>query len=474
LDKPSKKMNFTADRIAGFICQPGKLQDFYWDAKTPGLGVRVTAQGIKSFIFETRLNGRTLRITIGSVLTWAIGKAQAEATRFKSMTDQGIDPRQEKKKKISEANAELARAKREEIRIEDAWRVYIEAHNPAAHKRGESKEKHWGESHFNDHLRLTTQGGEKKKIGQGKTSAGPLAPIMKKRLVDLTSEVVLAWLKDESKTRPTSTALAYRLLRAFVNWTHDEKEFKGLIPLDACSARSVRRAIPTSRAKDGDCLQREQFCDWFKAVKTLSPVMSVYLQALLITGARREEMALLRWEDVDFRWRKMVIRDKINDTRAIPLTAYLASILLELKIINDTPPTPRRLKKLGINLADWSPSEWVFASQTAESGHIESPTKAHNEVLKTFGLPPLTLHGLRRSFKTACDWITELPTGVSAQIMGHSPSAIAEKHYTRRPLDMLRMWHELIEKWILKQAGIDFIYPESNLPEAHLRLVSNL
>jgi hypothetical protein len=43
--------------------------------------------------------------------------------------------------------------------------------------------------------------------------------------------------------------------------------------------------------------------------------------------------------------------------------------------------------------------------------------------------------------------------------MGHKPSAIAEKHYRRRPLDLLRMWHTKIEKFILDQAGI--VQPES-------------
>jgi integrase len=63
------------------------------------------------------------------------------------------------------------------------------------------------------------------------------------------------------------------------------------------------------------------------------------------------------------------------------------------------------------------------------------------------------LHGLRRSFGTLAEWV-ECPTGVVAQIMGHKPSAIAEKHYRRRPLDLLRMWHVRIETWILEQAGI--------------------
>jgi hypothetical protein len=45
---------------------------------------------------------------------------------------------------------------------------------------------------------------------------------------------------------------------------------------------------------------------------------------------------------------------------------------------------------------------------------------------------------------------------VVAQLMGHKPSATAEKHYTVRPLDLLRVHHEKIEAWILAQAGIQF------------------
>lgn len=52
-------------------------------------------------------------------------------------------------------------------------------------------------------------------------------------------------------------------------------------------------------------------------------------------------------------------------------------------------------------------------------------------------------------------WL-EVPVGVVAQIMGHKPSATAEKHYTVRPLDLLRVHHEKIEAWILEQAGVKF------------------
>lgn len=75
--------------------------------------------------------------------------------------------------------------------------------------------------------------------------------------------------------------------------------------------------------------------------------------------------------------------------------------------------------------------------------------------MRVAGLPNLSPHDLRRSFGSLAEWC-EVPSGIVAQIMGHKPSATAEKHYRVRPLDLLRMWHTKIEAWILEQAGIVF------------------
>ena len=49
-----------------------------------------------------------------------------------------------------------------------------------------------------------------------------------------------------------------------------------------------------------------------------------------------------------------------------------------------------------------------------------------------------------------------MPVGIVAEIMGHKPSATAEKHYKSRPLELLAIWHIKYEAWILEQAGIRF------------------
>ncbi|MDP3512972.1 MAG: integrase family protein, partial [Sulfuritalea sp.] len=415
-------------------CEPGKQQTIYWDAKTPGLGLRVTATGAKSYIFETWLRGKSLRVTIGNVDTWPIDglagdekTARAEARRLKTLTDQGIDPREQRREQDAAATAATRAAKRQDLTIGEVWQAYIAARSPK-----------WGERHIRNHEYMTKPGGEARTRGKRKgdadtTQPGPLHSLLSLRLADLDAQAVRDWLEPLAAKTPTQAAQTYRALRAFVAWCADRPEYKVLAHADACSRRMARDVLPKAKAKT-DCLQREQLAPWFREVRKIgNPVIAVYLQALMLTGARREEMARLQWADVDFQWQSMTIRDKVEGERTIPLTPYLAGLLASL---------PRR-------------NEWVFSSPMAASGRLQEPRINHNKALTAAGLPALTLHGLRRSFGTLTEWC-EVPAGVVAQIMGHKPSATAEKHYKVRPLDLLRMWHARIEAWTLEQAGIEF------------------
>ncbi len=429
------KVKFTAGRVAGFKCEDGKSQSFLWDSEAPGLGLRATANGAKSYMFQAKLDGQTMRITIGAPGTWTIQGAQAEARRLKVIIDNGQDPRQVKAAGLeaeqdardarqAEVEAKQIQEKHETLTLGMAWPLYVE-----------SRRKRWSEWHIRDHENVVRVGGVQKVRGKGLTEPGPLASLLDVRLSDLTGKRIGAWLATEAETRPTQAALSFRLLSVFVNWCDSQAEYAGLVPAGACKAQQVRDEMPSKNAKEGDSLQREQLAPWFKAVREMgNPVQSAYLQALLLTGARRRELAALRWEDVDFQWLSMTIRDKVEGERTIPLCPYVAHLLAGL---------PRR-------------NEWVFSSPTSANGQLAEPTPGHKRALTAAGLPDLTLHGLRRSFGSLAEW-TETPAGVVAQVMGHKPSAIAEKHYRRRSLDLLRMWHVKIEAWMLEQAAIDFV-----------------
>lgn len=436
-----KKENFTAQRVASFSCETGKQQTIHWDAKTAGLGLRVTAAGAKAYIYESRLFGKTLRVTIGDAKALELGKARTEAARLKTLIDDGKDPREVRAEQRAAHEARQTEARRQAATVGDAWADYLDYLKTAISAK---TKKPRSERYLADHAALAAPGGVPVKRGKGVTMAGPLHSLMALKLSNLTAARVAAWLQEESQQRPTNAAHAYRLLKAFIRWCQAQNDYAGTIPADAYNAPKVRAVLPQSKAKEGGVLQREQLAAWFGAVRTLdNPVASAYLQATLITGARREEMAALRWADVDFQWLSMTIRDKVEGLRVIPLTPYLASLLANL---------PHR-------------NEWVFSSPTAADGKIAEPRFSHNRALAAAGLPHLTTHDLRRSFGTLAEWC-EVPVGVVAQIQGHKPSALAEKHYRRRPLDLLRSWHIKIEAWMLNQAGIDVIPEQQGLRAA--------
>lgn len=450
------RVKLTAGRIRDFSCEAGKPQSFLWDADAPGLAIRATANGAKSYIFQGKLNSASIRVTIGDVKSWDIETgdhdrpgAREQARKLQTLIDQGIDPRQAKAEQLAGVEAKRVEADRQDLTVTELWKIYVEARR---HK--------WSVRHQLDHDNIANIGGMAVKRGKKgqKKEPGSLATLLPLRLSEITKGRVKAWLRDETARRPTQAALAFRLLRAFLNWCNDTSTYSGLAAADACSPRMSKENLPKQKAKT-DCLQREQLPAWFAAVRKIkSPTIANYLQALLLTGARREELAWLKWDDVDFKWNSLTIHDKVEGERVIPLTPYVHSLLTELHTINNTPPKVKKLRARDAHkpkAPPWKPSEWVFASRAAASGRLQEPSIQHRKACAGAGIDGMTLHGLRRSFGTLAEWV-ECPTGVAAQIMGHKPSATAEKHYRQRPLDLLRAWHTKIEVWILEQAKVKF------------------
>ena len=462
------KTNLTAGRVEAFKCS-GDKQEFLWDTQVNGLAIRAVPSGRKSYILQSRYNGKVVRMTIGDVTAWAIEEARdkdgnlvlpgarQEARRLQALIDQGIDPRQQKAERIADAEAKRAAAQHRDEPALEAWKVYIEA-----------RQDKWSANHLADHHNVAKEGGVKRTRGRRPgepelTQPGALRPLLLRPLSEIDADTVRSWLQDETVRRPTHARLAFGLLRAFLNWCSDRKEYREMVHVDACAARIAKDQLPKKAAK-ADCLQREQLPAWFKQVGAIkNPVIATYLQMALLTGARREELACLKWLDVDFRWNTIRMHDKVEGERTIPLTPYVAALLTKLKRINDTPPPKYRIlngKKVENDLTDWRPSKWIFASKTAESGRLQEPRIQHTKACAAADINGLTIHGLRRSFGTLAEWV-ECPVGIVAQIQGHKPSATAEKHYRVRSIDLLRQWHSKIEGWMLEQAGLP--QPKSDL-----------
>ena len=433
----ANKVNFTAGRVGGLECEKGKQQSFYWDAKTPSLGIRVTATGKKTYIFESRIGGQSspMRMTIGDVRTYSISQAQAEANRLKGLADKGIDPRELAKAQQEQSDIKKALEKSKELLVGQVWSEYLAYQKDKMTRPHIERGKKWGARHLKDHENLSQAGGEERKRSKEKTKAGVLYPLMSMRMADISADVLTDWQKVEASTRANNARQGFEMFRAFWRWCAIRPDYLKIIDVNAVESKELRDEVPSRKTNRSDVLQRAQLKPWFKAVNSLnSPVAKAYLQAVILTGARRDEMLNLKWVDVDFQWNTLWVKDKVEeDGRLIPLNPYLKSIIENL---------PRR-------------NEWVFSSPTSKEGRYTDPSTAHKRALKLAELPSVTIQGLRRTFASLAEWV-EMPVGVSAQIRGHKPSATAEKHYISRPIELLAIWHTKYEAWILEQAEIEF------------------
>jgi integrase len=435
------KVRLTAGRVLDFSCPPSKKQTFLWDTEVPGLALRATA-GSRAYIFERRFNGQTVRMTIGNSSAHTLDEARRRGREIQREIDAGRDPREVKAERTAADVATREAARRHETLVSEAWAAYLAERKPL-----------WSDRTYQDHLKLAQLGGTPHgRVKGAVTTAGPLAELMSMPLRALDADAVLGWVSREAPKRPARVRLAMRLLKAFLRWCAAESAYKDAVCVDAASGKKAREKAGTSKPK-ADVLQRDQLTAWFAAVtKIQNPVISAYLQCLLLTGARREELAGLRWDDVNTQWQSLAIRDKVEGERPIPLTPYVAQLLAGLPRANKWVFSSARF----VVPIKGRPGHWEDVSKT---GRLAEPSIAHRRACATAALDGLTLHGLRRSFKSLSEWL-EVPVGVVAQIMGHKPSATAEKHYTRRPLDLLRVHHTKIESWVLVQGGIEV--PESD------------
>ena len=337
----------------------------------------------------------------------------------------GTDPREVARDRQAAAVEKKAAAVAHAVTVGDVWAVYLAERRPQ-----------WGARHYQDHLTLSKAGGKVIKRGtdgRGVTIDMPLYALMAMPLRDVTAPVIETWAAREALTRATSARLAWRCLKVFLGWCAEQPAYAGLLTGNPAKTKKARESLGKAGVKS-DVLQRGQLAAWFAAVQQIqNPVIAAYLQILLLTGARPGKVMTLRRDDVNSQWKGIAIRDKVEGEREIPLTPYVSHLLANL---------PKR-------------NEWIFSSPTSATGCLTEPTTPHNRACKVAGLQGLTLHGLRRSFKSLTEWL-EIPAGVVAQLMGHKPSATAEKHDTVRPLELLAIHHEKIEAWILEQAGIVF------------------
>ena len=306
----ANRVRLTAGQVDAFTRPTGKPQASLWDTATPTPALRATPTGRKTYVFEARLNGATVRINIGTLTDWPIEKARTRAQELKMLVGGGTDPREVERDRLATKAAAKAAATAQAVTMGDFWPRYL--------VEGKPKRKDAFKPRYRADLEATAApGGEKKKRGEGNTRPGPLFPLLALALSQVNQDTLKSWFDREALTGKHQAARALMMFRGFMRWCSAKPEYRAMIDRDAGKAAAIVEALP-SNTRRTDAIEAAQVPGWWTGVEQLSNrTASVYLRALLLTGAHREEMAALKRADVDLQWRKLTIADKVEATRWI-------------------------------------------------------------------------------------------------------------------------------------------------------------
>jgi integrase len=415
IDMAMNKDNLTKPRVLAFKCPPDKSQAFLWDAEVRGLAVRATPNGKPAYVFQRTFQGETVRITIGKADAWSIPEARQKARALQRELDEGVNPVDAKRARLTAAKAEEARRKVDTVTVGEAWPMYLTKGRPKGKDAFRPR-------YLRDLELMASPGGQRKKRGEGETRPGPIYPLLALPIADLDEDLLLSWYRDQELRGREQAKRALMMFRGFLRWCASQSEFRtvGKAAQESARADSLKAEQPAMKRRT-DAIESSQLGRWWAAVLELPNLqVSTYLRALVLTGTRRQAMASLRWADVDLHWKVATFTDKVYGTRRVPLGDELARLIDGLPRIN----------------------EYVFYGR-GKLGYLTEPRSSLERTTQAAGLEHVSVHGLRRTFALLAEE-AGVPTGAAAQYMGHSPRGTHEG-YKSRSLDQLRQSINRIE-----------------------------
>jgi integrase len=355
------------DQIVRQLPPPAEGNRIAYDSEVPGFGLRVTAAGARSWIFNyrRRVDGVERRYTIGSWPSWSVSGAREEAKRLRRAVDGGSDP-------VGEA-----RAMRDAPTVADLAERFLAEH--VARRRPSTQLA------YRIVLRkyiLPTIGRKKiaavefEHVERLHAAVSRQHPTQANRVLAVTAKMFA--LAAKWKLRPDSPCKGVER-----NREHQRRRY-----LQPDELARLTRALAQDR--------NQETCD--------------VLRLLLLTGARRSEVLFAKWDQFDLSsgtWSKPHIATKQARGHMVPLSAPARALLAA------------RFSKR----RDDSP--WLFP------GRKDQPRKDTRHVwarvLKRAGIHGLCIHDLRHSYAShLVNAGFSLP--VIGQLLGHSQVATTNRY----------------------------------------------
>jgi integrase len=402
--------------------QPGEKDRLLWDDRLPGFGCKVTPKGAKVFVYQYRLGGRgspVRRYTIGRLGPITAEQARREAEKLALKVAQGVDPQREK--------AETAR-----IAVDLAFSTYVERFHAAY------LIKEWPASQ-RDALALL------RRYAVPVLGSKPLPEITRR---DVTA--VLAKAHGKAAT----TSLLYATLRRMMRWAANQGDLDRS-PIEGMDAPAK---VPSRDRVLSDDELRLVWQGSFVLGHPFGPI----IRLLMLTGARREEVASLDWSELcqkECIWSLPSSRSKNGIASRQPLSKLA---MTELEALAD-------------RLGGWPEAGLVFTSngRTSSSGHSKAKSRLDRVVsalAAQHGIQPPTpwrVHDLRRTLATGLQKLGvrfEVTEAVLNHVSGSKGgvAGIYQRHdWAAEKRAALQAWADHIERLLTGADKINVVQLEA-------------
>ena len=172
-------------------------------------------------------------------------------------------------------------------------------------------------------------------------------------------------------------------------------------------AKAEKLTIPKAAKAKIEIFTKQETAQMLECLENEPLQYQVLIHLAIMTGARRGELAALKFSDIDINSQKITIEraaikipsqpiqikpPKDFEVRAVTIPQYLIDMIQELKA--------EKLHEAQMIGDMWTEGDWIFTQWNGEIMNPMTPTKWFSKFLEKYGLPHRKFHSLRHTSAT--------------------------------------------------------------------------
>ena len=393
-------MKLTKSKVEDDSIIPEKGTALIWDSDLTGFGLRVTEKGVRSYIVQARVNGRTRRVTLGRHGVLTAEQARKRAKSVLGQMTEGVDP-----------VAQRRRAKAVSVTLRDVVEDYIKNRRRKSDGRPLTDRT---KADIRRHL---------------KTNFTDWAD---RPIADLSRDAVRKRYTEIGSRSHAQANQAMRVLSGLVNYArgiYRDSEGQPVIldnPVEVVRDTSIQYAdrerdtrVPLEKIGQFYSALEATRCD---AEVSLSKRIKVSAAVvLMLTGLRKSDVVERRWSEVDLDEGALAVADsKHREPRLFPIAEQVVDVLRDLEDIRSGP--------------------WVFPDETTKR-YVDDLRPGMRPAVNAIG-QHVAPHDLRRTFTDVADEaeVDPLVAELLSNRKGPAYSMLRtrNKHYASKDLTRFR------------------------------------